>query len=157
MLVDDSIVLKYFSSEDANEISNHWVFRKIEEGKHLFEVPNVEERADINRILSDMRSILSEFRPLNENIYSTLYPEWKSIIAKMNILLVVGCLNPYDAMVREYDGNQYIIFDLIHLCNYKIQGYNIELVIKQLITHETSHLCLRKKYPVPSSNCFLEH
>ncbi|WP_346916995.1 hypothetical protein [Clostridium sp.] len=156
MLVDDSVVLKYLNGEEENIINSHWVFKNIEEGKYLFEVPNTEKRDDVNSILVSIKSALSQFIPLNKNIYSSLYPEWKSIINDINVLLIVGCPNPYDAMVRKYDGKEYIIFDLIRFCDYKIQGYDVELLIRQLITHETSHVCLHKQYPTPISNDFIE-
>lgn len=90
------------------------------------------------------------------DIYSALYPEWEAIVNEMTVLLLVGCPNPYDAMVREHNGKEYIIFDLIRFGNYEMQGCDIEQLIRQLITHETSHLCLHKKYPVPTADSYLE-
>lgn len=156
MFVDDQIVLKYLSGDSEDEIKNHWIFHSIEKGKYLYEAPNAEKQEDINKILLYIKDKLSDFSPLNKNIYSALYPEWNTIIKNMNVLLVVGCPSPYDAMVREYDGNQYIIFDLIRFSDYKDSGYDFELLIKQLITHETSHLCLRKKYPISVTNSYLD-
>lgn len=156
MFVDDNIVLKYLNGENENEIKNHWIFNNVEKGKHLFEVPNAEKQKDVSKILLHMQDKLLDFSPLNKDVYSALYPEWKEITKDMNVLLVVGCPNPYDAMVREYEGKQYIIFDLIRLSDYKDMGYDIDFIIKQLITHETSHLCLHKKYLVPTSSSFVE-
>jgi len=100
---------------------------------------------------------LSDFKPLNEDIFTSIYPEWPQIINDMNVLLVVGCPDPYDAMVMEYGGRQYVIFDLIRLNNYVRLGYNIDSMINQLLTHEISHLCLREKYPVPNSTDYFEN
>lgn len=156
MLVDDSIALKYLSGENIDKISNHWVFQNIEKEKHLFEVPDDAKRDEVNKIMISIKKILSDFIPLNEDIYSALYPHWKSIIEDMNVLLLVGCPDPYDAMVREYGGKEYVIFDLIRFCDYSEQGFNIDMLVRQLITHETAHLCLHMKYPIPTSDDFLE-
>ena len=156
MLVDDNIVLKYLSGENVDMISKHWVFRNIEKDKYLFEVPDAAKKDEVNKILISIKKILLEFTPLNEEIYSTLYPQWQLIIKDMNVLLLVGCPKPYDAMVIENGGKEYVIFDLIRFCDYSLQGYDIEMLIRQLITHETAHLCLHRKYPVPISDNFLE-
>lgn len=156
MLVDDSVVLKYLSGKNVDNISRHWVFQNIEKGKYLFEDPDDAKRDEVNKILISIKRIILEFVPLNEDIYSTLYPGWKSIIKDMNVLLLVGCPSPYDAMVREYGGKEYIIFDLIRFYDYLVQGYDIDMLVRKLITHETSHLCLHMKYPVPTSDNFLE-
>lgn len=156
MLVDDNVVLKYLSGEDLDKINRHWVFQDIEKGKYLFEMPDDTKIDEVNRIFISIKKILLEFIPLNEDIYSALYPEWKSLIKDVNVLLLVGCPKPYDAMVREYDGKEYIIFDLIRFCDYSEQGYDIEMLVRQLLTHETAHFCLHKRYPIPTSNDFLE-
>lgn len=156
MLVDDSIVLQYLSDKNIGDISRHWIFQNIEEGKLLFETPDNAKRYKVDRIFISIKRILSKFMPLNEDIYSALYPEWKSIIKNANVLLIVGCPKPYDAMVRDYDGKEYIIFDLMRLCDYSEQGYDIDMLVRKLITHETSHLCLHMKYSVPASDDFLE-
>lgn len=156
MFVDDHIVLKYLNGDSGNTIKNHWIFSTIEKENYLFENPDMKKKEDVSKILTKIQDKLSNFSPLNKDIYSALYPDWLDITKDMNILLVVGCPNPYDAMVREHEGKLYIIFDLIRFSDYKDKGYDIDFVIKQLITHETSHLCLHKKYPVLNSNNFVE-
>ena len=147
MLIDKNIVIKYLNSEDEEYITNHWVFNNIEEGKYLFEKPSIKKKNDIRELLLNIESKLLDFVPLNKEIYSSLYPNWREVLKDVNIILVVGCPNPYDAMVREYKKKEYIIFDLIRFNDYKELGYDIDFVIKQLITHELSHLCLHEKYP----------
>lgn len=156
MIIDDSLVLKYLSRENVNNISRHWVFQNIVKGKHLFEVPDDIKRYEINQMLINIKKILLEFKPLNEEIYSTLYPEWKSIVKDMNVLLVVGCPSPYDAMVRVNEGKEYIIFDLIRFYDYNAKECDFDMLVRKLITHEASHLCLHMKYPVPTSENFIE-
>lgn len=156
MLVDDSVVLQYLNDNNAGNISSHWIFQNIEKGKLLFEAPDDAKRDQVNKILISIKKTLLEFIPLNKDVYSALYPEWRSIIKEADILLVVGCPKPYDAMVREHDGKEYIIFDLMRFCDYSEQGYDIDMLIRKLVTHETSHLCLHMKYPIPASDDFPE-
>ena len=151
MNIDVTLVNKFLNDDGFGEIENHWLFNNIEKGEHLFELPNISQRKEVKKILNLIQNNLSDFKPLNENIFTAIYPEWPQIINDMNVLLVVGCPDPYDAMVKEYDGKQYVIFDLICLNNYVKLGYNIDAMINQLLTHEISHLCLHQKYPVPNS------
>lgn len=152
MNIDFTLVNKFLNDHRFGEIENHWLFNNIENGEHLFELPNVSQRKEVKIILELIQKNLSDFKPLNENIFTAIYPEWPQIIGDMNVLLVVGCPEPYDAMVKEYGGTQYVIFDLIRLNNYVKLGYNIDSMINQLLTHEISHLCLHQKYPVPTSS-----
>ncbi|WDV45168.1 hypothetical protein PV797_16825 [Clostridiaceae bacterium M8S5] len=156
MLVDDSIVLDFLNKENHDCIKNHWVFQNINRGIFLFETPDCNLKDEINKIHTIMKSILLNFTPLNESIYSALYPNWKSITSNLNILLVVGCPEPYDALVRTYNNKEYIIFDLIRFYEYSIKGHNINTLVKKLITHETSHICLHEKYPSPLSNAYID-
>lgn len=104
MLIDDSVVLKYLNNEKDTKISSHWVFKNIENGEHLFSAPNPIKQYEVKNILYTIKKVLSEFIPINRSIYSALYPQWESIINDMNVLLLVGCPAPYDAMVRKYNG-----------------------------------------------------
>ncbi len=157
MIIDDYIVQEYLNGHRIEDIKNHWVFYNIEKGMHLFESPNVEKKEDVREIVSSVKEILLNFTPLNEKIYKDLYPDWEKILKNINVLLVVGCPEPYDAMVREQNGKQYIILDLIRFSGYKALGYDINLLIRQLITHETSHVCLHEKYRAPSSEDYVEN
>ena len=108
MLIDKDIVLKYLNSEDEEDISDHWIFNLIQEGEYLFEKPSAEKKNDIRKLLLNIESGLLDFIPLNEKIYSSLYPNWREVLKDVNVILVVGCPNPYDAMVREYKKKEYI-------------------------------------------------
>lgn len=52
---------------------------------------------------------LNDFKSYNIGVFSTLFPRWRELIG--NIILSVGCPALYDAMVREYNGKYYIMFD----------------------------------------------
>lgn len=156
MNIDDQMVLKFLNGDQENEFKNHWIFHNIEKGEYLFESPDADKRESVHNILVHLKNRLQDFSPLNVTIFSALYPEWKTIMNDVNVLLAVGCPQPYDAMVIEYNGIQYMIFDLIRFNEYKELGYNIDMLIRQLLTHEASHICLHKKYPAPLSDSFAD-
>ncbi len=156
MFVDDSIVLQYLEDKNLDEVSNNWIFSNIEEDKYIFEKPDTAKKYEVKEILITFNKILSEFIPLNTKLYTDLFPEWTVITKDMNILLVVGCPSPYDAMIRKHEGKEYLIFDLIRFYDYKVRGYDIDTLIRQMLTHETAHLCLHTEYPVPVSENYLE-
>lgn len=154
MIIDDEVVRKYIEGGGQEAIENHWVFDHIEEGKHLFSMPKERERPEVIEMLALMKEAIENFMPFNEKIYSSLYPGWKEIIKEVNVILVVGCPSPYDAMVMEHEGKSYVIFDLIRFHEYKVLGQDMRKITRQLITHETSHVCLQKRYPVPETGSF---
>jgi hypothetical protein len=152
MIINDYIVTKYLSEEI---IDNHWIFHSIEKGNYLYKTPDPKRREVVSKILLRVKEQLIDFDPQNKKLFSTLFPEWPVTVDKVNVLLVVGCPDPYDAMVRYYDGKQYVVFDLIQLAKYVDLGSDIEGLIKRLITHEIAHICLHNKYPIPISEDYV--
>lgn len=69
---------------------------------------------------------------------------------------MVGCPNPYDAMVREYNEEEYVILDLIRLGEYVKNGYNLENIMKQSLTHEFAHKCIGEKYRISDNLSYIE-
>ena len=76
MLVDDSIVLQYLSDKNIGDISRHWIFQNIEEGKLLFETPD-----DANVWFCD---VVVNLR-VTKIIYIDGRVEWKLENTKMKI------------------------------------------------------------------------
>lgn len=68
----------------------------------------------------------------------------------------MGCPEPYDAMFKNYEGTEYIVFDLIRFSKYVEQGYPIKYLITQLITHEFTHQCINLDYPYPNDMTYQE-
>ena len=61
-------------------------------------------------------------------------------------MLAVGCPPPYDAMVREHDGEEFVIFDLVRFNAYKEEGSDLVRLARSLITHESAHVCLHNRH-----------
>ncbi|HEX3020821.1 MAG TPA: hypothetical protein VHP81_00320 [Lachnospiraceae bacterium] len=152
MFIDDSLVLDYLQNRNSDSMGEHWIFSNIEEGQHLYEKPDSALCDAIENLYRRVIGILKDFTPFNERLISSLFPNWRSLFDTTNILLIVGCPNPYDAMVRQHDGVEYIIFDLIRFQSYVEQGDNVEDIVRRIITHECIHSCIHKDYPVPKED-----
>lgn len=156
MFIDDHMVIQFLNGDHENEFRNHWLFHNIEKDTYLFDSPDRDKHEIVSEMLLQLKSGLENFNPLNSNLFSALYPEWKTIMNDVNVLLVIGCPKPYDAMVMEYNGMLYMVFDLIRFSEYQESGYDINMLIRQLVTHEASHVCLHGKYPSSASNRFID-
>lgn len=146
MNVDISIVERYLQGKD--DYAGHWLFYHIlDNGEYAFDRPNPAQRGTIEESLKKISDALNDFTPYNIEMFSTLFPSWKELISDVNVILSVGCPAPYDAMIREYDGNEYMIFDLIRFLDYQKEGEDILSLMRGLITHEVSHICIHNDYP----------
>lgn len=151
MNIDDSIIKRYL--EDKNDYANHWLFNSIlDNGEFTFDKPNIENKDKVRAIYKKIYDSLNNFTPYNVEIFSKLFPRWQELIYSVNILLAVGCPAPYDAMVRKYDGKEYVIFDLIRLMSYEKESNDIVSLIRSMITHEFAHICIHDDYPVIDNN-----
>lgn len=143
MIIDSSIVDNFIND---NEFGGHWLFNSIEEGQHIFDKPRVSLKPAVIGVMYEIKRILEEFVPLNCALYRGLFPAWQSIMNEAKVLLAVGCPPPYDAMVREHDGEDYVIFDLVRFNMYKEEGYDLANLARGLITHENAHVCLHGRH-----------
>lgn len=147
MNIKDKLVRDYLQNKLQSEDNTCWIFSNIRVGEYLFEAPSYTEKHHVEKILVIFQYVLLDFKPLNDSIFEELFPTWRKLLKEINIILSVGCPNPYDAFTRTYEGQEYLIFDLIRFNEYKKMGYDIELVIRQIITHEFVHICINNRYP----------
>lgn len=146
MNIDPSIVNSYLSADD--EYAEHWLFHHIlDNGDYAFDKPPPVRREMVRGELAEIQRVLNGFVPYNFELFSALFPKWSELLQDVNIILSVGCPAPYDAMIREYDGKEYMIFDLIRLLDYQRAGEGAAALVRQMITHEASHVCLHADYP----------
>lgn len=101
----------------------------------------------VSKVYKQILYTLSNFKLFNETVFKVLFPNYEDLLVNVHVLLVVGCPEPYDAMFKEYEGTEYIVFDLIRLASYVEQGYSVEDLVTQLIIHEFTHQCINQIYP----------
>lgn len=146
MNIDPSIVNGYLSADDG--YAQHWLFHHIlDNGEYAFDKPDPARREMVRGGLAEIQRALDGFVPYNLELFSALFPRWEELLRDVNVILSVGCPAPYDAMVREHDGKEYMIFDLIRLLDYQRAGESAAALIRQFVTHEASHVCLHADYP----------
>lgn len=144
MNIDTSIVDDYLN--DKSGFKKHWLFHQISgDGRHMFENPPAESKQAVTVALKTAVKVLGDFHPYNFELFSRLFLKWKKQTETANVLLAVGCPAPYDAMVREHLGEEYIVFDLIRLLDYQ---RDISALITPLCTHEMTHICIRADHPL---------
>ena len=132
MILYDEVITEYLDNKSSDEYSNHWVFNNIEPNKYLFKKPSYEDNEIVKNIYNEIKAILEDFKPLNEEIFNMLFPYFNRILKESKVLLVVGCPEMYDAMFIEYDNDDYIVFDLINLSKYIKHGYSINKIVTNL-------------------------
>lgn len=151
MTIDDSIIKSYL--KDKDDYKNHWLFNSIlDNGEYVFDNPNNIFKDKVNIISKNAYKQLMNFTPYNVSIFNELFPNWKDLMNNINIIFAVGCPSPYDAMVRNHEETEYIIFDLIRFISYEEKGYDVSEIISDMITHEFVHICLHFKYPAIEDN-----
>lgn len=152
-------LIEGYLSNDFNrcKIEEHWIFSYIEEDQYLFDEPKEEKREEIEKIDLLIKEALLDFEPFNVDIFNKLFPNWEKETEKTNVLLAVGCPQPYDAFVRNYQGKEYMIFDLIRLSDYNLSENDMKMVIRQLITHELVHICIHNRYKTPDKTDYIDY
>ncbi len=156
MIINDDIIIDYLNDLSSDKYKNHWVFNNIEQNQYLFEEPSNEHKDSVKVICEEIKSVLNNFTPLNRRLFEELFPSYKEILSKSKVMLVVGCPEPYDAMVMNYKGEDYIVFDLIRFAGYINNGYSLDKLLNQLLTHEFAHKCLMDKYNLSENPTYLE-
>ncbi len=149
MKIDTSIILGYFDKE--SDYKNHWLFNNIlNDGSYTFEQPSYVNYKKVVDLYFKTLDCLKNFIPNNIHLFEKLFPNYKNILDNCNVIIAVGCPSPYDAMTRDYNGETFIIFDLLQFLAYDEK--NINSTITTLITHELVHLCINKDYDLKSEN-----
>lgn len=145
MKIDASIVTDYL--QGRQDYAGHWLFSSLRDGEYLFDPPSPAEKGAVEELLTLVYGALRDFVPYNRELFCALFPHWREQAGTVEVLLAVGCPAPYDAMVREQNGKQSIVFDLIRCLEYKRAGVDIPSLMRKLITHELAHVCIHRDYP----------
>lgn len=145
MKLNTEIIDFFLENGHLSTFENHWIFKKIVEGEHLFQCPEVHRMPILKESLDKVIIELEHFKPLNLSYWESLYGSFKGIDNALNIYLLVGAPKPYDAMVREDEaGELCILFDLERIASYAETTEDLIFTIKSLITHEYAHILNRQ-------------
>lgn len=151
MHIDSSIVQAYISGMDMCQYEKEWFFFSsaldVGRGKNIFTLPPDDDviREEVNRLEFCFRQGAEHFDPVNRPVWDALFPDWQKIQPVID--LIVGFPEPYDAVTMNApDGQTHLVFDLI--CWRKYAGMaDLNRIIRNLLTHEITHLLIGKNYP----------
>lgn len=146
MNIDDSIAQSYLNGVSADAYKDCWIYRALG-GKCLFEDPDQRHREWVSKLCLKLKDQILYYLPRNEKTVRSLFPHFEAIARDCRIMLVVGFPDPYDAMVMEHDGEEYIVFDVIQFgADYLHEEHSCHKVL----THELIHMCLHRDYAKPA-------
>ena len=147
MKIDDGIVRSYLAGRPHLEYSNHWVYHSVIDGKYMFAEPPASRLDDVNYCYRQFLKICSNFTVRNADLTREIFGDAVAAMRDVQILLTVGIPQPYDAMMRIHESQQYAIFDIGNFCDYLADGDDINDTISNILTHELIHLFINEKYP----------
>lgn len=153
MILHTQIADEYLNGEEIMSHKNDWMYMDFENvpvaGASIFSMPDIssEMKEKVRKVLQIISEVLKNFRPFNQEIWDSLFPDWQQTAAGVTVDLIVGFPRPYDAIVK-YDsaGNAHVIFDLCCWSSY-LEKYNIEKLARGLLTHEIFHVLTMDRYP----------
>ena len=127
-----------------------WIFSEIEPGKRLFCLSDVQtKQSQVRQLAEQITRMAQEFIPCNEAYYTRLFPDYQKELRDYPVLLTVGIPAPYDAMVCEHDGREWVVFDMGRFLSYQ----NPQEFARQMLTHETAHALLHQRWrPNPDAS-----
>ena len=157
MKIDTSIVEDYLAQVPSTNYDNHWVFSEIELGNCVFTEPDNNRIDDVLKCQNQIIETCSDFVFYNNDLVHEIFSNIPEILKKSNILLTVGMPEMYDAMVRNYQGEFYMIFDLINFANYMTDGVDLSRIVRQLLTHELIHVLIFEDYPTENDLSYVEY
>ena len=148
MIIDDSIVLKYLSGQPPESYSDCWIYNNLG-----FESPDLCNKEWVLKLYNKLKYQIENFIPRNYETVKRLFPCFDDVANDYTIMLVVGFPDPYDAMVLNNNGVDYMVFDLIQFTQ---EALNEDYSCHRVLTHELIHICLRKNYPEPFCASYTE-
>lgn len=152
MKIDDSIVQNYINGRNPETYNNCWIYSAFGRG-NLFETPDPVNCEWVSKLYCKLKNQIVNYVPRNEEAVKKLFPDFEAVSSNYTIMLVVGFPDPYDAMVMEHDGKEYMVFDLIQ---FGADSLDEKYSCHRVLTHELIHMCLHKKYPKPAGLSYID-
>jgi hypothetical protein len=152
MIIDDSIVKDYLKGNNLESYKDHWIFKSFEKYS-VFELPDKKHIEWVSKLYIKLIGQILNYKPRNGTAVRNLFPNFDEIAETFNIMLVVGFPDPYDAMVLEHNGKDYMIFDLIQFGENSLSE---NYCCHRVLTHELIHMCLMEYYPAPNKPSYTD-
>lgn len=152
MKIDDNIILKYINGDSPDTYCDSWIYGAVGHG-YIFDSPNPKNREWVIKLYEKLKEQIANYIPRNATIVRKLFSDFDCVANSYTIMLVVGFPDPYDAMVLEHSGKEYMVFDLIQFGKESLAP---EYSCHRVLTHELLHMCLHNKYPKPDNLSYVD-
>lgn len=146
MKINSEIISYFLEHKHLRDYQNHWIYNKIVPGEYTFEEPGNVNYEQLNKFKNLVEEQILDFKPFNEYLWNQIFDSIE-VSPTTTIYLIVGSPQPYDAMVREYNNERYIILDLIRILNYTDDFDKLKSIVNDFLTHEIAHILIGSKYP----------
>ena len=144
MYINTSIVDDYLNGTRDNVVKCFWIFEKPREYTEPENKDSV--KSAIKQYYEEVYNNLVNFEPLNKSVISEIFPKWQQV--EFYVDLIVGFPAPYDAVTKKDPlGRVHIIIDLYRLSEYGLTSEKLERVVRNLITHEMTHVLVENLFP----------
>ncbi|MCH5324947.1 MAG: hypothetical protein J1E39_06985 [Eubacterium sp.] len=153
VIVNDSIVQAYLKGNSIEDFHDEWYFTHStvagQIGKNIFTVPDdsIKQKAKVHVVYASLYQAAGNFEPINMPIWDALFANWRETLETVQVDLILGFPEPFDATVERDDGGvQRIIFDMSCWTKY-LGRCDIAEVARNLLTHELCHVLIGKQIP----------
>lgn len=146
MIINSEIISYFLENKHLKDYQNHWVYKQIVPGEYTFEEPVNVDYKQLTKLYNLVKKQITNFEPTNQFLWNQIF-DGIEIPESTTIYLIVGAPQPYDAMVREYNGERYIILDLIRILSYTDDFDRLKSIVNDFLTHEIAHILIGSKYP----------
>ena len=151
--INDRIVHDYLNGNSIEKFKNEWYFTNStvagQIGKNIFAAPNDsdKQKANVREVYTRLRQAVQGFEPINAPIWDILFLNWRETLAHVQMDLILGFPEPFDATVeQDNNGVRHIIFDMACWTKY-LEHCDLTEVARNLLTHELCHVLIGKQVP----------
>ncbi len=142
MIIDSHIVEEYLAGGPTGRFRDEWCFGG---GHPPYAEPEGSERERVREVYRQVLDCAGDFSPVNRPVWDRMFPEWREQTAGVELLLIVGYPEPYDAVsTKDPQGGEAIILDMLRWTAYL--GH-IKEAAGNMLTHELTHSLISLRAP----------
>lgn len=142
MIIDSHIVEEYLAGGPTGRFRDEWCFGG---GHPPYAEPEGSERERVREVYRQVLDCAGDFSPVNRAAWDLMFPEWREQTAGVELLLIVGYPEPYDAVsTKDPQGGEAIILDMLRWTAYL--GH-IKEAAENMLTHELTHALIALRAP----------
>lgn len=154
MKINEQVINCFLGDLPIDTPENSWIYDLYEEGKHLFTQPDAKRKEVVIELTRQLHILLKEGLFFNQSLFECLFPNYQTLLDHATIYLVVGAPKPYDAIVRQKNGEFIFLIDLHQIADYVSEIHKMIYIIRNFLTKECAHICIHEAFPYKQINQF---